>query len=203
MKRTATAAILCAFLLFLSVEYLDRPVYLYAYHHRVFQHGFEIMATPSLLPPPLALFYLAVFAFGRLAGWPRSAYTHLFLTLSMAIIVADAAKEELKFIIGRPWPGVWLRTGIYGLRPFNGGASFGAFPSGHTAYIAAPMFVLWWRLPQYRPLWMALIASVMIGLVGYGFHFVSDVVGGLFLGMAVAAACVALLPEKPRSGFGR
>jgi membrane-associated phospholipid phosphatase len=60
------------------------------------------------------------------------------------------------------------------------------------------MFVLWWRLPpKYRPIRMAIVALVMIGLVAYGFHFVGDVIGGLFLGMAAAAGAVALLPETP------
>jgi membrane-associated phospholipid phosphatase len=71
---------------------------------------------------------------------------------------------------------------------------YDCFPSGHTTIIAAPMFVLWWRLPQYRPLWMAIIFGVMIGLVGAGFHYVGDVIGGFFLGMTVAACTVALMP---------
>ncbi len=204
MKRTAIAAIICAVLLFLSVEFVDRPVTRFVFQHRRFAHAFEIMAMPSLLPLPLAVIYLLVFVFDALAGRPRSAYTNLCLTLSLAVVVVDAAKDELKFLIGRPWPLEWFRAGVYHLMPFSDGLSFGSFPSGHTAYIAAPMFVLWWRLPpQYRPIWMAIVAMVMTGLVGYGFHFVGDVIGGFFLGMAVAAGVVALLPETPLPRTGR
>jgi len=204
MKRTAIAAIICAVLLFLSVEFVDRPVTRFVFQHRRFAHAFEIMAMPSLLPLPLAVIYLLVFVFDALAGRPRSAYTNLCLTLSLAVVVVDAAKDELKFLIGRPWPLEWFRAGVYHLMPFSDGLSFGSFPSGHTAYIAAPMFVLWWRLPpRYRPIWMAIVAMVMTGLVGYGFHFVGDVIGGFFLGMAVAAGVVALLPETPLPRTGR
>jgi membrane-associated phospholipid phosphatase len=198
MKRTAIAAIICAVLVFLSVEFVDRPVLMFVVHHRRFAHAFEIMAMPSLLPLPLAVIYVAVFVFKELSGRPRSAYTNLFLTLSLAVVIVDAAKDELKFLIGRPWPMEWLRGGVYHLEPFTDSVFFGGFPSGHTAYIAAPMFVLWWRLPpQYRPIWMTIVAMVMTGLVGYGFHFLGDVIGGFFLGMAVAAGVVALLPETP------
>jgi membrane-associated phospholipid phosphatase len=198
MQRTSIAAIICAVLVFVSVEFVDRPVVRFVFQHRRFAHAFEIMAMPSLLPLPLAVVYLLIFVFEELSGRPRSAYTNLCLTLSLAVVVVDAAKDELKFLIGRPWPLEWLRGGVYHLEPFTDSAFFGGFPSGHTAYIAAPMFVLWWRLPpKYRPIWMAIVAMVMTGLVGYGFHFVGDVIGGFFLGMAVAAGAVALLPETP------
>lgn len=196
LKQTVGAAIICAALLFLSIAYVDRPVARFVFQHRSFAHVFELMATPSLLSLPLASIYLLVFAWGTLKGRPRTALTSLFLTLSIAVVAVNAAKDELKLVIGRPWPFEWLQNGVYHLSPFTDNAAFGAFPSGHTAYIAAPMFVLWWRLPRYRPLWMGVVAMVMIGLVGYGFHFVGDVIGGFFLGLVAAAAAVAAIPPS-------
>jgi membrane-associated phospholipid phosphatase len=197
LKQTVAAAVICAVLLYLSIAYVDRPVARYVYAHRAFAHLFELMATPSLLSLPLASIYLLIFAYRTVTGRQRTALTSLYLTLSIAIVAANAAKDELKLVIGRPWPFEWLHYGIYHLAPFTDNGAFGAFPSGHTAYIAAPMFVLWWRLPRYRPLWMGLVAMVMIGLVGYGFHFVGDVIGGFFLGLAAAAASVAAIPPAP------
>jgi membrane-associated phospholipid phosphatase len=197
LQQTVIAAVICAVLLFLSIAYVDRPVARYAFQHRSLAHLYELMASPSLLSLPFASIYLLVFAIGTLRGRPRTALTSLYLTLSIAIVAVNAAKDELKLVIGRPWPFEWWQYGVYHLQPFTDNAAFGAFPSGHTAYIAAPMFVLWWRLPRYRPLWMGLVAMVMIGLVGYGFHFVGDVIGGFFLGMAAAAAAVAAIPPAP------
>jgi membrane-associated phospholipid phosphatase len=194
LKQTAIAAAICAVLVFVSIAYVDRPVARYVFQHRAFAHLFELMATPSLLSLPVASIYLLIFAYQTLAGRPRTARSSLYLTLSIAIVAANAAKDELKLVIGRPWPFEWLHYGIYHVAPFTDNAAFGAFPSGHTTYIAAPMFVLWWRLPRYRPLWMSLVAMVMIGLVGYGFHFVGDVIAGFFLGLAAAAAAVAAIP---------
>jgi membrane-associated phospholipid phosphatase len=197
LKQTVIAGVICGVLLFISIAYVDRPVARYVFQHRAFAHFFELMATPSLLSLPLASIYLLIFAIGTLTGRNRTPYTSLYLTLSIAIVAANAAKDELKLVIGRPWPFEWMRYGIYHLSPFTDNAAFGSFPSGHTAYIAAPMFVLWWRLPRYRPLWMGLVGMVMIGLVGYGFHFVGDVIGGFFLGLAAAAASVAAIPPTP------
>jgi membrane-associated phospholipid phosphatase len=196
LRQTVIAAGICAVLLFVSIVYVDRPVARYVFQHRAGAHLFELMATPSLLSLPLACIYLLIFAVGTLTGRQRTSLTSLYLTLSIAIVAANAAKDELKLVIGRPWPFEWLHYGIYHLSPFTDNAAFGSFPSGHTAYIAAPMFVLWWRLPRYRPVWMGLVAMVMIGLVGYGFHFVGDVIGGFFLGLAAAAAAVAAIPPS-------
>jgi membrane-associated phospholipid phosphatase len=200
LKQTAIAAAICAGLLFISISYIDRPVARYVYAHRTFAHVFELMATPSLLSLPLASIYLLIFAYQTVTSRQPTALGRLYLTLSIAVVAVNAAKDELKLVIGRPWPFEWLHYGIYHLAPFTDNAAFGAFPSGHTAYIAAPMFVLWWRLPRYRPIWMGLVAMVMIGLVGYGFHFVGDVIGGFFLGLAVAAASVAAIPPAPLGG---
>jgi membrane-associated phospholipid phosphatase len=198
LKQTVIAAVICAVLLFLSITYVDRPVARYAFHHRALAHVYELMAAPSLLSLPLASFYLLIFAYQTLRARPRTARTSLYLTLSIAVVAVNAAKDELKLVIGRPWPFEWLRYGVYHLQPFTDNAAFGAFPSGHTAYITAPMFVLWWRLPpRYRPIWLGIVAIVMIGLVGYGFHFVGDVIGGFFLGLAAAAASVAAIPQTP------
>jgi membrane-associated phospholipid phosphatase len=195
LKIIALAAISCAVLVTLSIAFVDRPVFRFVYQHQRFDRLYEVMAAPSLLSLPLAGIYLLVFAFSRLSGTPRGRYTSLCLTLSMAVVTANAAKDELKWLIGRPWPMEWWTQGVYHLQPFTDSGVFGSFPSGHTTYVAAPMFVLWWRLPQYRAIWMAITAMVMIGLVGYGFHFVADVIAGFFLGMAAAGLSVALIPK--------
>ena len=108
------------------------------------------------------------------------------------------AKDELKWLIGRPWPQTWVKYGVYTLKPFTDSQYFGSFPSGHTTYVAAPMFVLWWRLPRYRLLWLGIVLMVMVGLVGSNNHFVADVIAGFFLGLAAAAGTVTLMPANQK-----
>jgi undecaprenyl-diphosphatase len=73
-----------------------------------------------------------------------------------------------------------------------GGASF---PSGHTAGSAALYGIL--VLLLVRRLWVTIAATVFVLAVGasrvvLGVHYLSDVVGGLALGLAVAAGTLLL-----------
>jgi membrane-associated phospholipid phosphatase len=150
------------------------------------------MASPSLLPLPGAGIFLVTAIIRRRSGPP----SRLGLAASVATLAATAAKDELKWIFGRPWPDTWLALGIYRLHPFTDSQLFGAFPSGHTAYIAAPLCVFWQLLPRYRRVYAALLASVMLGLVGAGYHFVGDVLAGFATGLIAAAGTLVLLPPK-------
>ncbi len=190
------AGLLCAVMATFSILYVDRPVAEFVLN---FQHWrfFDLLAAPSLLPLPGACVFMVYYAMRVVAGRPASATMQLLLSLSIAVAVATMAKDELKWLFGRPWPLTWLKYGSYKFVPFHNSLKFGSFPSGHTSYIAAPMFVLWWRLPQYRWLWIGLVFMVMIGLVGSFHHFVGDVVAGFFLGLAAAAGTVAFGPKVP------
>jgi membrane-associated phospholipid phosphatase len=59
--------------------------------------------------------------------------------------------------------------------------------------IAAPMSVLWLRLPRWRWLWSAVVAMVACGLVGANYHFLSDIIAGSCLGIATGVGMVALV----------
>lgn len=195
LRNIAGTAVIGVALVLLSMAFVDRPVARLVFHHKQYWIIFKVLASPSLLSLPLSCVYLAGYAIARLLKRPTGSMTNLFLSVSIATVVASAAKDELKWVFGRPWPSEWYWNHVYSFHPFTDNFWFGGFPSGHTTYIAAPMFVLWWRLPQYRVLWMSIVFAVMIGLVGAGYHFVGDVIAGFFLGMAAAAGTVAVWPE--------
>jgi membrane-associated phospholipid phosphatase len=200
LKYTVIAIVICAVLVALSIAYVDRPVARFAYAHKQYWPTFKILALPSLLSLPFSCIYLAGYAVRVAFGWQRGLRSNLLLMISVATAITTSVKDELKWVIGRPWPIEWIRRGVYNCHPFTQTAYFGSFPSGHTAYIAAPMFVLWWRLPQYRAVWIAIVFVVMIGLVGSGYHFVADVISGFFLGLAAATGTVAVWPDAIASG---
>jgi membrane-associated phospholipid phosphatase len=51
-------------------------------------------------------------------------------------------------------------------------------------------------MPQYRAVWAGVMAMVMAGLVGAGYHFVGDVIAGFFTGLAAAAGTMACIGDK-------
>ncbi len=203
LRRVLSLTLLCAVLVIICNLFIDRPVAAYVFQHRHARLGllplrpiFQLMAAPSLLPLPFSAAVLGAAVWRRLSGGPPLRHAALYLPVSLATLAATAAKDELKWMFGRPWPDSWIRTGVYAFHPFDTGWLYGSFPSGHTAYITAPVVVLWSLVPRYRPLWGGILALVMIGLVGAGYHFVGDVIAGLFTGMAAAAGTLVLLRES-------
>jgi membrane-associated phospholipid phosphatase len=122
------------------------------------------------------------------------------LIVSVATVLATAAVIALKYAFGRLWPETWIENNPswisnheFGFRPFHGGAGYESFPSGHTARITAPFAVLWQRLPRYRVVWVLAPLLVMAGLLAADFHFLSDCIAGIYVGIASAVVAVMLV----------
>jgi len=188
LRRVTLAALLGGAIILFCIGFIDRPVETYVAAHKHYRLLYQSMASPSLLPLPFAMVYLSAFAIAAPFAWPPGPRARALLGVSLAILGATAAKDELKFLFGRPWPDSWVKYGTYAFHPFTDSFLYGGFPSGHTAYISAPMCLLCWLAPRYRALWIGIMAIVMIGLVGAGYHFVGDVIAGFLTGLAAAAA---------------
>jgi membrane-associated phospholipid phosphatase len=124
----------------------------------------------------------------------------IILALTLSVFAAMEINAVAKWAFGRTWPESWLgtnpswiRDGVYGFFPFHGGSGWGSFPSGHTTIITTPAVIMWIVWPKLRPLWAAIVALVIVGLVGANYHFVSDIIGGLFLGTAIGLSLTALM----------
>lgn len=195
LRFVIAAFLLCAVLCTICILYIDRPVELFVHAHHTFRRVFQVMAAPSLLSLPVALTFLTGYLIAGRLTWPPGPVAQKYLAVCAAILIATALKDELKWFFGRPWPFAWIGYGDYALKPFSDSNLYGSFPSGHTAYISAPLLMLCWLMPKYKLLWLAIIAAAMIGLVGAGYHYVGDVIAGLFVGLASAAGARALMPK--------
>jgi membrane-associated phospholipid phosphatase len=191
---TRTLAVLTV-MIGISVVYVDRPLTLLCTHLQAARLLFQLCAAPSLLSLPLAGIVCVVAIARRFSG--QAPLPHLWLMMSVATIAGTAAKDELKWLFGRPWPDTWLNDHIYALHPFTDSQLFGAFPSGHTSYIAAPLCVLWAMAPRARPFACFMIALVMAGLVLASYHFLADVLAGLMVGILSAWATLSLMRPTP------
>ncbi|MGO9452144.1 MAG: phosphatase PAP2 family protein [Candidatus Binataceae bacterium] len=128
-----------------------------------------------------------------LAGYsvPRSAEATMLASFSLMWALA------CNFFLFQPGFGridisIFLANpNLYGFKPFHGHSGTG-FPSGHTAIAASFLLVFWVFYPRARILIAGVIGAVMIALVLATSHFVSDVVGGLFLGATAAEMTIAL-----------
>jgi membrane-associated phospholipid phosphatase len=219
------AAAACTLLVAVSVQLIDRPVATWVHQHlgdarfdwfKAHYEGqllpvgpFSIMAGPAQALGPLAVVAFAVLAVAAVAGWRPQMRGRIILALTLAVFAALQVNRLMKSMFGRTWPESWLgdnpswiRDGVFGFSFLHGGSGWGSFPSGHTAVITAPATILWIVWPELRGVWAAMVAIVIVGLIGGNYHFVSDIIGGLFLGAAVGLG-IARLVLSPKDRLDR
>ena len=215
LLRIAVAAASCAVLVGVLAALVDRPVATWVHRHldgrfvwfgatydgRPRQVGpFDLMASPSEGLGALATLGFALLAFVASSGWRPAARGRSVLALCVSVFAAMEINSVVKGVFGRTWPDSWLgdnpswiRDGVFGFFPFHLGPGWSSFPSGHTTVITTFATLLWLVWPERRAVWAALVAVVAAGLIGSNTHFVSDIVGGLYLGVAVGLGCAALM----------
>lgn len=116
----------------------------------------------------------------------------LFAT-GVSSIFASVITDTSKGLFGRYWPETWIQNNpswiqdkAYGFHLFHDSWRDSSFPSGHSAIIVAAGTMIWLVLPKWRFLSLLLITLEVVGLIGMNYHFVSDVMGGAFIGWTVA-----------------
>jgi len=139
---------------------------------------------------------------GPQAEWYRWLTRHLNL-LFLTLLATAPIIHLLKNGIARFRPVTWFRDGQYGFGwPFAEGFPADAYPSGHTqtAFAVAAVVALMardWRLSAY----------LVAGLVAFsrlvnGAHYLSDLVAGAFIAIAVCFALKRILLDPARQWPG-
>jgi membrane-associated phospholipid phosphatase len=185
------------------ILWIDRPASTWSYHRL---HGIRVFITLTHLVPLInGMALAAMAALGAAAIFSvfrPGPHALLILRTAIAVFVALAAKEILKYIFGRTWPETfifnnpsWIRNGAYGFHFLHGGEGWASFPSGHTAIAAAFATALWYQAPKLRLLWALTALLVVAGLYGADFHFLGDICAGATVGILSAQGVLALFPR--------
>jgi len=172
--------------------WLDQPIAFFV-HRNVADKTFFVWL--QRLPVAFLLLSLLVFVwcgFCALTNRLFSRVQSVGLACSLSFVTANFINNQLKYAFGRTWPETWIQnnpsliqSGVFGFNPFHGGPGFASFPSGHLAAVCAVITVLWWSYPNLRPIYAACVAAVAVGLIGANYHFLSDILGGIFVGISV------------------
>lgn len=112
-------------------------------------------------------------------------YRALFI-LSGAIIPWLAA-TGLQVLFGRARPHVYFERGIYAFHPLSLTPDFWSFPSSHSAVSAAMAAAFSGFLPSYRFTFFFVATLVSASRIAAGYHYMSDTIGGMLLGIAIIA----------------
>ena len=191
---------------FVAFVWIDRPVADFFHDDGgALQPFFEKVQWFGLGYPYLVATGLA-FAVLRWGGeWerlkPRAASMRGIAYIPGFIFVAVAASglvaDLLKVVVARTRPKLLFANGDYGFTWFGFRADHWSFPSGHATTAAALVAALWCLWP--RPFWLYVAAAALVAAsrVITDQHFVSDVVAGAAIGVAVTRlVALWLLPRR-------
>jgi membrane-associated phospholipid phosphatase len=203
LRGWAIAGLIAALLVVICYRWVDRPTAILV-HHMV-RPGAplgSLFESLSQLPDMLTAAWVTILLMLPLLVWRavvvararRPAYLSAIILIACSFALASTVKMLLKWSFGRTWPETWIRNnpsfirdGLYGFFPFHGDAGWSAFPSGHMATVMSIAVIAWQLWPRLAPLWVAGAACAGVGLVAMNFHFVSDVIAGMYVGSASAA----------------
>ncbi len=106
--------------------------------------------------------------------------------IGCAVPLAFILKQVLKELFGRTNTRFWLlHPDQFGFHWFHGGGDFSAFPSGHMAVFAVLLMGVSRYFPRLTPVCSAFLFALALALVITQYHFFSDIVAGLYLGLIV------------------
>jgi membrane-associated phospholipid phosphatase len=121
----------------------------------------------------------ALAVLGRVIGRPRLGEASW--TGGLAFVAAGLIEFGLKYVVGRP-------------RPAGAGALLGpeldSFPSGHATSVFAVATALGASYPALRWPLFALASAIALGRVYLGRHYLSDVIAGALIGLAIASLVI-------------
>ena len=186
-----------------SYLWLDQPIAFFVHRNIADKTIFVWLQRIPVLFLLLSFFFLAWCGFSSLMDRPFSRVQSVGLACSISFIATNFVNTQLKHLFGRTWPDTWIennpsliQNGVFGFNPFHGGLGFASFPSAHAAGVCSVMAVLWWSYPNWRPINIACVAAVAIGLIGANYHFLSDVIGGMFVGSFAGYITVKMSSSK-------
>ncbi len=195
---TAIMAVVC-------IAYVDRSAASFFdqhLRHTTARLWIERALAPLDLTVAMALLFLL--GCGVWASFNRALplWTRTPRLCSWAASWATLASSLFKRIFGRVQPDPeFLQNHLYGFRLLHGGPHGHSFPSGTATISAAIVLVLCILLPRWRALGILIVALLSIAVILTNYHWVGDVVAGVFLGAFIGwiTVQVAMTSERHRS----
>lgn len=191
------------------IWFIDRPI---ALHVPDVANAplFALARRLSDIGDPIILIAATTVAYAAFRFGDRGRLTAnrvLFVLVSSA--GASVCTMILKVVFGRSRPELFLQDREYVFRFLHSESGFDSFPSEHAAVAAALAAALSLLVPAYRQTFVLLMFLLAAGRVLLGVHYVSDVLSGIFIGLAAVRVTGVLfvqngMPLKPpqESGTG-
>ncbi len=175
-----------AFLIF-SYFYLDRPIALYFQNLTPSTRHLVKLIGQIALPIPHVLLWVVIYYFLRFP-LKQLMLARKAILFAISINLSNVITTLLKNSVGRARPKLFITENFYGFKMFSFPLSdlYVSFPSSHAATIAALMGGLACFYPRYSFFFLLFGFLVAFCRVVIDVHFLSDIIGGMLLGIFVA-----------------
>lgn len=181
--------------------YIDAPVALFVQRHfysNSLWFGYTSDLPDALLTVVGITTFVAYVCYRtRIRRNIFDARTKLYLLIAVAVPVSFGAKCITKFICGRVTTRAWLLANeSYGFHWFHGWGAYCGFPSGHMVVFSTLLAALWRICPRWRYLYLSAGAVLAAALIATNYHFVGDVVAGVYVGMMVEGLVFRIINRR-------
>ena len=178
-----------------SMFYLDRPAadYFHAHVHTAVYFWINRALAPIVGFVVLALLFLVVMGCWTAARRAPPPWTKTPLLCSWSLVWALSTTVVLKRAFGLSWPYPnYVQSRIYEFHWLHGGHGYDSFPSGTATIAGSFVAVLWTLFPRLRVLAVLVFLFLISSVVVTNGHWISDVIGGGFLGTVIGWMTVRL-----------
>lgn len=188
-----TVFLVTVLLIIVSYFFVDREVATWVYENHLSRFT-TLKWLSNLSKYIIALSVISLIYFGVKQLWKKNGrIAEALFATGLSSIFASVITDASKGLFGRYWPETWIQNNpswiqnkAYGFHLFHDSWRDSSFTSGHSAIIVAAGTMIWLVFPRWRFLSLLLIFLEIVGLIGMNYHFVSDVIGGVFIGWIVA-----------------
>lgn len=190
LKKIITSFLLVILLIICSYYFLDARVALFV--SKAWMSNAHLAIYSANIPD--FLFTIVCIITGT--AWIANCYlahkgihnTHarFFLLVAVTVPLAFFLESTLKYVVGRIDTRFWLHhPNIKEFRWFHGVGHYNGFPSGHMAVFTVLVTALGGFYPRYRSAFFGFLSFLALALIATDYHFLSDVIGGAYLGWIV------------------
>lgn len=195
-RNWALALVVTAIATAACVAWIDRPAAEFFDRHfpqAEWRLWVDRLVAPFDAAVLAALVFLLACGAWAISGRRLASRTRTPLLCAWACMWATAADIILKHVFGRGWVDpTYLGDGLYGFHFLNGSPHWDCFPSGTASISCAVAAVLWIVAPKWRWLVMLIVLLLCAGVLITNYHWVSDVVAGVFIGVSIGWMTVRL-----------
>jgi undecaprenyl-diphosphatase len=132
---------------------------------------------------------------------PVASRRSLFIFASIAL--SGILINLIKPLVGRLRPKLLFEADLYGFEPFRIGYEYNSFPSGHATTVFALAAALAILIPRWRLPLFGFAAVVGLSRIIVGAHYLSDVMGGAYVGVMTVFLLAALCRRRGWVDFPR